>query len=231
MGFLNIYEMVNIIRKSFLKVLALSIAIGFLVYCVANSMQTFTCVLGFKYNHTQAIDNLAPDGKSKLDPYEIQNPVVIQGALDNLDVSGNKKPDVDGIRQNISISKVVTELDSEVSESAALLGEKYEAPSTEYEMKLTYKYDLGDEFGAKMFSSIIKEYDEFLLDKYYSKSTVSDFAKIVDGSSADYINMADIMGAEIDKAIEYLNAMANAYPDFRSKNTESSKHDRAKLLK
>ncbi|MBO5370517.1 MAG: EAL domain-containing protein [Clostridia bacterium] len=219
MGFLNIYEMVNIIRKSFLKVLALSIAIGFLVYCVANSMQTFTCVLGFKYNHTQAIDNLAPDGKSKLDPYEIQNPVVIQGALDNLDVSGNKKPDVNGIRQNIAISKVVTELDSEVSESAALLGEKYEAPSTEYEMKLTYKYDLGDEFGAKMFSSIIKEYDEFLLDKYYSKSTVSDFAKIVDGSSADYINMADIMGSEIDKAIEYLNAMANAYPDFRSKNT------------
>ena len=34
--------------------------------------------------------------------------------------------------------------------------------ATEYEMKFSYDASLGDEFGAKLFSNIIKEYDEFL---------------------------------------------------------------------
>ncbi len=219
MGLLSIYEMMQIIRKSFLKVLAASMAIGILAYFVAGSMQTYTCVLGFKYNHTGALEGLAPDGERKLDPYEIQNPVVIQSALSSLGMEKKDGLDVKGIRQNISIEKVVTELDSEVSESAALLGEKYEAPTTEFEMRFTYKHGLGDEFGAKMFSAIIGAYDEFLLDKYYGKSTVADFAKIVSGASADYIDIADIMGQEIDDTAAYLEDLAAWHPDFRSKTT------------
>lgn len=215
---LNIYDIVDIVRKSFLRILALALVIGIVTFIVASSLQSYTCSLGFKYNHEGAADGLAPDGKSKLDPYEIQNPVVIQAALKGIGIV-DKKADINGIRQNISISKVVTELDSEVSESAALLGEKYEAPATEYRMKLTYNADLGDKFGPKIFTSIINEYDEFLLDKYYNRKTVSDFAKIVDNSSADYINIADIMASEIDSIIEYLNSMSEWYPDFRSKNT------------
>ncbi len=219
MKVLNIYDIVHIVRKSFLRILAFALVIGIITFCVASSLQTYTCSLSFKYNHEGAAEGLAPDGTSKLDPYEIQNPVVIQAALKGIGIDDSKKADINGIRQNISISKVVTELDSEVSESAALLGEKYEAPTTEYRMKLTYNAHLGDKFGPKMFTSIINEYDEFLLDKYYQKKTVSDFAKIVDKSSADYINIADIMASEIDRIIEYLDSMAEWYPQFRSKNT------------
>ena len=57
------------------------------------------------------------------------------------------------------------------------LGEKYDVATTEYEMKFTYDASLGDEFGPKMFSSIIKEYDgsniRELAKKYgYSEKTV-----------------------------------------------------------
>lgn len=219
MNSLNFYEIVKIIRKSMLKILAFSLAIGIITYFVANSMQTYTCSLGFKYNHEGAEEGFAPNGKDKLDPYEIQNPVVIQAALEKLDYEKGNKSAVNGIRQNISISKIVSSLDSEVSESAALMGEKYEAPTTTYQMKLTYDADLGDKFGTKIFASIIDEYDEYLLDKYYSKSTIVDFAKIVENSSADYINIADSMQNDINKIVDYLTNMSNAYPDYRSKNT------------
>ena len=44
-------------------------------------------------------------------------------------------------------------------------------------MTFTYDASLGDEFGTRMFSAIIREYDEFLLDKYYERELVSDFAQ------------------------------------------------------
>lgn len=219
MGLLNVYEMMQIVRKYFVRILALAIAIGFVAFYAVSELQTYTCILGFKYTHEGAAEGLAPDGTSKLDPYEIQNPVVIQGALDSIGAQENDDMDIKGIRQNISVAKVVTELDKEVSESAALLGEKYEAAATEYEMTFTYDSKYGDEFGAKMFNGIIKEYDEFLLNKYYNKETVSDFAKVVDKSSADYIDIADVMALEIDSTVEYLDSMAEWHPDFRSKTT------------
>ncbi len=219
MGLFNIYEIISLIKKQFTKILAMSIAVGIVTFLVASRIETYTCVLSFKYNHKGAENGLAPDGESKLDPYEIQNPVVIQGAIDAL--GGNTKANLDarGIRQNVSIYKVVTELDSEVTESAALNGEKYEAPITEYEMSFKYKSALGENFGAKMFNAIISEYDEYLLEKYYNKDTITDFAKIVKDSKAEYIDIATIMSDQIDEDVEYLNSMAENYPDFRSKTT------------
>lgn len=216
---MSLYEIIRIIRKSFLRVFAFSIAVAILAYVVLNSMQTYTCVLAFKFNHPEAETGFAPDGESKLDPYEIQNPLVIEGALKRISSNSKDVPDFKGIRQNISVSKVVPELDKEVSESAALLGEKYEVNATEYEMKFTYEAKYGDEFGPRMFSAIIKEYDDYLLKKYYNRKTIADFAKIVKDSSADYIDISDTMADEIDSIIEYIDGLAESYPEYRSKNT------------
>lgn len=217
MGLLSLTEMIQILKKHILQIVALSLVVGFLSGYAVTSMQTYTCTLGFKYNHEGALEGLAPDGESKLDPYEIQNPVVIKAALENLGVKEDDDTlSVKGIRQDISINKVVTELDKEVSESAALLGEKYDVAATEYEMKFTYDASLGDEFGPKMFSNIIKEYDEYLLSKYYNKKTIADFAKIVKDSDADYIVIADAMSTGIDGIISRLDELAGYYPEYRS---------------
>lgn len=220
MGLLNLTEMVRILKKYIMQIIALSLVVGVICGILVTSMQTYTCTLGFKYNHKEAQEGLAPDGESKLDPYEIQNPVVIKAALESFGVKEDDETlNVKGIRQNISINKVVTELDKEVSESAALLGEKYDVAATEYEMKFTYDASLGDEFGPKMFSNIIKEYDEFLLAKYYNKKTIEDFAKVVKNSDADYIVIAEAMSESIDSIIGTLDELAGYYPDYRSMTT------------
>ena len=230
MELLSINDILKVIRKSFLRILAVSLAAGMIAYFVVGMNQTYTCTLGFRYNDAENAAQEETDTQedasgeearqtSRFDPYEIQNPVVIQGALEYLGLGDEDRLSVRGIRQDISISKVVTELDQEVSESAALLGEKYEAAGDEYEMTFTYDASLGDEFGTRMFSAIIREYDEFLLDKYYERELVSDFAQAVEDSSADYMDIATYMSDRLDSAIEYLGSLADQYPEFRSKST------------
>ena len=216
MALLSLTEIIKILKKHILQIVALSLAVGVLSGYVVSSMQTYTCTLRFKYNHSGALEGLAPDGESKLDPYEIQNPLVIKAALENLGVEEDETLNAKGIRQDIYIQKVVTDLDKEVSESAALLGEKYDVVATEYEMKFSYDASLGDEFGAKLFSNIIKEYDEFLLAKYYNKRKIEDFAKIVKDSDADYIVISDAMSVSLDGIIETLDDLSGSFPDYRS---------------
>ena len=86
-------------------------------------------------------------------------------------------------------------------------------------MKFTYDANLGDEFGPRMFSNIIKSYDEFLLSKYYNKKTVADFAKITKNSNADYIVIADSMSNSIDSIINTLDELSGYYSDYRSQTT------------
>ena len=88
---LSIYDIAQIIKKSFLRITAFALIIGILAFIAASSLQTYTCTLGFKYNHEGAAENLAPDGESKLDPYEIQNPVVIQAALNGIGIDNKGK--------------------------------------------------------------------------------------------------------------------------------------------
>ena len=221
MGLLSIAEIVHIVKKWFLQIVAISIAVALIGGYIVSTKQTYTCTLGFKYNHKEAQEGLAADGETKLDPYEIQNPVVIKAALENMGLNkdGSKDLNVKGIRQDIVINKVLTELDQEVSKSAALLGEKYDVVATEYEMKFSYDASFGDEFGPKLFSNIIKEYDELLLAKYYHKKTIADFAKIVKDTDADYIVIADSMSTSIDNIIAALDELSEYYPEYRSINT------------
>ena len=219
MGLISVNEMIRIIKKYFVRIVAVSLAVGLIGGFIVNRGQTYTCTLGLKYNHEGAQEGLAPDGVSKLDPYELQNPVVIQGALEKMGLSDDKDISIKGIRENISINKVITALDKDVSASAALLGEKYDVVTTEYEMTFTYPASLGDEFGSKMFSNIITEYDHFLLDKYYNKKSIVDFAKIVEDTDAEYIVIADTMSDNIDNIIDTLSTLADDYPNYRSVRT------------
>lgn len=228
MGIISLTEMIHVIRKYFIRLIALSIAIGLIGGFLVSVSQTYTCTLGFKYNHSGALEGLAPDGESKLDPYEIQNPTVVQNALDRMDID-DERLTAKGIRQNITINKVVTSIDQEVSKSAALLGEKYEVVPTEYEMKFTYDASLGDNFGPKMFSNLIMAYDRFLLSKYYNKKKIEDFAKIFEHSDADYIVIADTMNLKLDSIISTLYDLAESYPTFRSVSTGYTFNDLAAM--
>ncbi len=219
MGLITITELVDVLKKHFVKILAFSLAVSIITMIAVENMQTYTCTLDFKYNHSEAVDGFAPDGRTKLNPYEIQEPLVLRSALDDMGLKDSTDINVEKVRSNIRISEVVQELDQEVSESAALLGEKYDVNPTEFKIKYTYSADWGEEFGAKFFDSLVTQYDAYLLKKYYNKKEIADFAKILNPDIDDYLSMAEVMSENIESTIEYFDSMAESYPEFRSKRT------------
>ena len=53
MEFLSINDILQVIRKSFLRILAISLAAGMIAYFVVGMNQTYTCTLGFRYNDAE----------------------------------------------------------------------------------------------------------------------------------------------------------------------------------
>ncbi len=231
MGLITIAELIDILRKNFIRILAFSLAVGILTMIGVDSMQTYTCTLNYKYDYSAAEEGFAPDGDSALNPYEIQEPLVIRGALNSIGLGESRAINVEKVRNNIYISEVVPDIDKEVSESAALLGEKYDVKPTEFQIKYTYDASWGDEFGAKFFDSLIRSYDDFLLTHYYNKKEIPDFAKILDPEKEDYLAMADVMDVNIESIINYLDELAGYYPNYRSKRTGYSFAELANLYK
>ncbi len=229
MGLVTIAEMVDILRKNFMRVCAFSLAIGILAMLVVQNMQTYTCTLNYKYNYSAAAEGFAPDKASPLNPYQIQEPTVIKGALNEMGITERDGIDVEKVRNNILISEVIEKLDQEVSDSAALLGEKYDVEPTEFIVQYTYDADWGEAFGHKLFDSLITQYDEYLLKLYYNKQEIADFMKIIHTESEDYLNMAEVMSDNIEASINYLDELAEYNPNYRSKRTGYTFHELAML--
>lgn len=217
MGVIQIYDIFKILRKYFTRIVAACLAVGILAYFAVSMNQSYTCTLNFKYNYASALEGFAPDGVSEMDPYELENPAVVQAAINYLGADENLR--VEGIRSDMSISTIITSLDQEVTESAAVMGEKYEVQPVEYQLSYSYDAALGTNFGPRMFDGIIKAYDEFVISKYYNKEHIADFMKELDDIEVDYLESSDIILGRINDIIEYLDSMANGHPDFRSTRT------------
>ena len=231
MEFIGVKKLYAIFKDNFIAFLSISIVVGVITYFFTSHIQTYTCTLNFEYAYPQAEEGLALDGKSKLDPFEIQNPAVIQKALKDLGLSGQDGLSVEEIRNNITITEMVDDLDKSVSDSAALLGEKYSVNPVQYKMKYTYSHKLGDEFGAKMFDRMITEYDEYLITKYYNKVEIADFGKILNQESSDYLDIANAVSTNLESITDKLDSMAEAHPDFRSRRTGYTFADLSLLYK
>lgn len=220
MGVIQIHDIFNIIRKHFVRIVAACLAVGVLAYAITSLTQSYTCTLNFKYNYPAAEQGFAPDGESELDPYELENPAVIQAAIASLGLDPEgEQLSVEGIRSDMRISTVIPTLDQEVTESAAVQGQKYEVPIVEYQLTYSYDADLGMDFGPRMFDGIIKSYDDFVISKYYNKEHIPDFMKALEGVKVDYLESADIIESRLSDIISYLNDMSEWYPDFRSVRT------------
>ncbi len=214
MGLISITEMFAVLRRYFIHIVAAALLAALLMMLVVQSAQTYTCTLNYKYAHDQAAEGLAADNDTALNPYEIQEPLLIRGALDDMGVT--EDIDVEKVRNNIYIEEVIEELEKEISDSAALIGEKYVVEPTEFKITYTYDAGWGEHFGAQFFDRLIRQYDEFLLKNYYSQREVVDFAKILVDSEAEYLDIAGSIDENINNIVQYLQEMNDYYPNFRS---------------
>lgn len=229
MGVIQVVDIIKILKKQFVRILALCLAVGLLAYIYTSMTQSYTCTLNYKYNYEAALEGKAPDGSSELDPYELKNPAVIQAVIDAMGM--DEELSVEGLRSKLNISTMITALDQEVTESAAVRGEKYEVQPVEYQLDYSYRASLGEDFGPKVFDSIIKAYDAFVINKYYNTLHIPDFMKTVDTMEMDYLACSDFIGSWIGSITEDLDEMYNWFPEYRSVRTGYTFGDLAELYR
>ena len=216
---ITVAELMRIIKKYLVPVIAAAFLAALATFLVVSLVRKYDCTLNFKYNYELAEEGIAPDGESALDPYELQNPAIIHAALQLMGITTDDETTVENIRNNISIGKILNSQDQEVAESAAVLGEKYEVTTTEYQLVFTYKALLGEDYGKMICDGLINAYDNYIIENYYDKSIIPDFMKSVAEMNVDYMDQADIISSSLDSIISTLNDYAAWYPDFRSQRT------------
>ena len=140
---MTIAELVRIVKKYLIPAIAVAFLAAVATFVAVRMVRKYECTLNFKYNYELAEQEIAPDGESQLNPYEMQNPAIIHAALETMGIAKGEDTTIESIRNNISIGKIVSSQDEEVAESAAVLGEKYEVTTTEYQLVFTYKSSLG----------------------------------------------------------------------------------------
>lgn len=216
---LSIADLIRILRKHLLTAVAAAFLAAVCTLIGVRMLREYQCTLNFKYNYEGAGQELAPDGVSRLDPYEMQNPAVIHAALREMGLTIGGDTTIEKIRNSMQISKIVTSQDQEVAESAAVMGEKYTFTTTEYQLVFSYRAALGEDYGKLICDGLIHAYDDFLIGKYYSKKVIPDFMSNLDRMNVDYMDMADIIDAQLTDVISTLSDYAQWYPDFRSRRT------------
>ncbi|MGN1368062.1 MAG: EAL domain-containing protein [Aristaeellaceae bacterium] len=216
---ISIAELVRIIKKYLIPVIAAAFLAAVATFVAVRMVRKYECTLNFKYNYEQAEEKIAPDGESPLNPYELQNPAIIHAALEIMGIAKSEDTTIENIRNNISIGKIVSSLDEEVAESAAVLGEKYEVTTTEYQLVFTYKASLGEDYGKMICDGLIHAYDDYIIENYYDKTIIPDFMQNIAEMNVDYMDRADIISSSLESIISTLNDYAAWYPDFRSLRT------------
>lgn len=226
---LSITDLIRILRKHLLTAVAAAFLAAVCTFIGVRLLREYQCTLNFKYNYEGAEQELAPDGVSRLDPYELQNPAVIHAALKEMGLTIGGDTTIEKIRNGMQINKIVTSQDQEVAESAAVMGEKYTFTTTEYQLIFSYKGSMGENYGKMICDGLIHAYDDFLINKYYNKKVIPDFMSNLDGMNVDYMDQADIIDAALTDVISTLTDYAEWYPDFRSKRTGYSFGELASL--
>ena len=215
MGTTTIFDLLMLLKKNPKKIIAAALIFGMLAYFYATLTQTYTAQMNLKYNNPEAEEGLAPDG-SALDPYDIMNPTVISGTLENL---GDTGLSVEDVRNQMSVEKVLDTQTTELQQSKSELGEEYEVFATEYAIKYSYPAKKGEEFGHELFSSLVKAYDDWYAEKYYRKNKVVDFMKLIDTDNMEYMDICESMETNLNSITSDLYAMSDSDPGFRSENT------------
>ena len=174
-------------------------------------IQTYSAEVVIRYKDACVSEGHAIDG-SDFNSSEIVSPKVIENAQKNLPF----KVTDDQIRANTTITSIIPTASQSLAEAKQKLGEEYEYYPNTFRIKYygnSSYYQTRDTLD-KLIDSYFKYYNE----KYLYLATVSEVDYNLNNSGYDYLEQAEILRDNIDKAIEVLNGYITSN-EYRSPST------------
>ena len=232
--------------RIFAWVLVLCIVLGLcaplLLYQLNKPELTVTSVVTLRYASTLA----APDG-SPLDLTAVTSAPVIQKALDGLALS--RQVTIEQIRNNMTVTRVLTEESSREREILAGLAEAKNAEvyNRMEETELTYqnrfivsltngfgdpqnpesrvKYDLKDEELRIVLNRILDAYNDTLVRQYADVRLPEDRVALIDTEEMDLPEVLDSLDDALNELLAYCRKQPDEAKEYRSWQTGRSLND------
>lgn len=216
MGTMNVIDILLAIKKRMQLVVIGALVCAILAYVAGSFLQSYTATMTLSYKHAGASEGLAPDG-SALNAYEIMSPAVVSAALKDLDVQTDLT--VEEVRNRLTVTEVVDSKTQEIIKASLEKGETYEYFPTEFQIACIYDAKYGAEFGNRLLYSLVNAYDEWFANRYYVRTTISDFIATIDVDSMDYMELCEFIEGNLNSVWETLNALYEEAPAYRSLHT------------
>lgn len=214
---ISIWDIFKYLFKWKIFIIAVVIVSILLSYFYVNTHQTYNATAVIQLDDECIKKGDAPDG-TKFDYNEIVSPNVMTEVIKELNLSKT----VDSLRTRITITPIIPETEKEIQESMEKEGEKYEYfPNT---FQLGYSGRGGESAGyvRDILESVVDNYIEFYTEKYAQLASINDVAYSEEMGNYDYIEMADMLTANLDDTISTLDSYYEKDSKFRSTTTGMS---------
>ena len=216
------FDLLRYLKKWWFLIMIVTAAGCVFVYRFASSKQCYTATAVIQYTNVDSEDGLNADG-SKLDTSEITSAAVINRTIEELGLSSN----TESIRSRITIKEVVSDDEELRKETALGNGEEYKFTPTIYQVSFTvYDKDASD-YARRVLDSLLSNYFNYYGEQHVDAELFPNNAVNVSVNNYEYVDCVEMLRANANESIGYLNKRAEEKYGFYSVKTGYSFSDLA----
>ena len=213
---MNQFAVFRYIKKYQGVIAAVSLLVGAAFYIIAGQfLQTYTAATVIQYTNAEAESGYAPDG-TRIDTTEIYASNVVSLALEEL---GLDSANMDTVRNGISVEPLFTEEQQMTFEAQLNAGEEAELISSQYLVTFTSGVANGREFPRQVLNQVLEEYSQYYGQNHVNSPGVTNGINDIYSKGYDYIEMMEVIDADLESTLSSLNDKIQANDSFRSYKT------------
>lgn len=210
---ITLLELIEYIKKHIPMIAGIAIAAAVLSFAYVVHNQSYTASTTIKYTEADTETGLDKTG-TKIDPYEIMSPKVIEGAVESL----GTETSVEEIRSSITITPFIDETTKKTQEALTQQGETFEYYPNEYTIALTHRTN-DPKYGIQLMNKLLESYDEYVRETHTNATKAPDIFTGIDYSKYDYMEICDLYAEQFSSIIDLISSLNEQAPDYRSPKT------------
>lgn len=210
---ITLLELIEYIKKHIPMIIGVALAAAVAAFAYVWHNQSYTASTTIKYTDADTETGLDKTG-TKIDPYEIMSPRVIEGAVKSLGTDTS----VEEIRSSITITPFIDETTKKTQEALTQQGEKFEYYPNEYTVALTHRTS-DPKYGIQLMNKLLESYDEYVRETHTNAKKVADIFSGIDYSTYDYMEICDLYSEQFSSIIDLISSLNEQSPEYRSPKT------------
>lgn len=210
---ITLLELIEYIKKHIPMIVTVGVIAAVISFVYVWQNQSYTASTTIKYTEADTETGLDKTG-TKIDPYEIMSPRVIEDAVKSLGTNTS----VEEIRSSITITPFIDETTRKTQEALIQQGETFEYYPNEYQVALTHHTN-DPKYGIQIMNKLLESYDEYVRETHTNAKKVADIFTGIDYSKYDYMEICDLYSEQLTSIIDLMSSLNSQSPEYRSPKT------------